>query len=680
MIQYSERERPSPHKLSLCMLLQIWVMPRRPEYPSGVATQINQISASLSARGIRDLVEFLASEVSALDRKATERTMADIVSQLQQRVSGQDIVDCLRRKINSILSPDDLIDLFTSLKGLLSAPSPSESGDIPVQAAARPTHLDHGSVFGIYIRRMLLVYHQMMFGAVSSLFEEMVVYQEEFRQSQEVPVLTMAEEFRRKQRFLSSRQLQLYLEQKANEIEKGLGVRPHEEMEAEIDAMLEVAPDLPRAYFLRYLVCLHHREFQGALNSLHRYFDFCLRRGGPSSAGSQHGTIQYASLSLAALYLSFGFPQESLIALQETVRVAQQQNDHVCVAYSLSWLHQAMSAVNHPLAYQHLARCLARARELNLPHLHTLTSLAMTQHNLLRPRPQAAPTVHLSARPHTAHPLQMWQTLHTSVVDWRACSSVGDGGAVGAAPAVAGAAVAGGAAGTAGATGAAATAAALAADAASKQGLPRDMHQLNLDTLLRLSGQQQLLRSSSWALFGHQKLAQLAAQLGLHCYCGQTAAHGTALAMSRIAESALYPEDTRARQPAGGNPSMWGRMPCVYATALQSLYDAQCALQRSNGDQRGLTVVQRSAVKLLHDRAVNRQAWAEAAVHGRTLYSLSCAPDEPMSGQAEANMIEVRHASHAFESHALESHALPSSCLPLPAAPPGTYPSSGAAL
>jgi hypothetical protein len=509
MMQYSERERPSPHKLSLCMLLQIWVMPRRSDQ-SEIETQINSMSASLSARAIRDLVEFLLEEISALDRKATERTMADLAAQLQLRVSGQDIVDCLRRKINNILSPDDLIDLFTSLKGLLSAPSPSEGEAMTVQSAARPTHLDGNSVVGIYIRRMLLVYNQMMFGAVSSLFEDMVSYQEEFRQSQEVPVLTLAEEFRRKQRFLSSRQLQLYLEQKASEIEKGLSIRPFAEMEAEIDAMLEVAPDLPRAYFLRYLVCLHHREFQGALEALHRYFDFCLRRGGPSSAGVQHGTIQYASLSLAALYLSFGFPEESLIALQETVRVAQQQNDHVCVAYSLSWLHQAMSAVNHPLAYQHLTRCLARARELNLPYLHTLTSLAVTQHNLLRPRKQPTPTVHLSAREETAHPLKMWQALHTSVVDWRACSSVGDGGAVGAIGAsstgatVVGAASAPGAPGTAGATGAAATAAAAAADAASKQGLPRDMHRLDLDGLLRLAGEQQLLRSSSWALFGHQ--------------------------------------------------------------------------------------------------------------------------------------------------------------------------------
>jgi hypothetical protein len=32
--------------------------------------------------------------------------MADLVAQLELRVFGQGIVDCLRREINNILSPD----------------------------------------------------------------------------------------------------------------------------------------------------------------------------------------------------------------------------------------------------------------------------------------------------------------------------------------------------------------------------------------------------------------------------------------------------------------------------------------------------------------------------------------------------------------------------------------------
>ena len=42
--------------------------------------------------------------------------------------------------------------------------------------------------------------------------------------------------------------------------------------------MLAIAPDLPRGHFLRYLHCLKQREYQGAVDSLHTYFDYGLRR------------------------------------------------------------------------------------------------------------------------------------------------------------------------------------------------------------------------------------------------------------------------------------------------------------------------------------------------------------------------------------------------------------------
>ncbi|CAN0457376.1 unnamed protein product, partial [Discosporangium mesarthrocarpum] len=37
--------------------------------------------------------------------------------------------------------------------------------------------------------------------------------------------------------------------------------------------------ELPRAHFLRYVNCVHHRELQGSLDSLHRFFDYAVRRG-----------------------------------------------------------------------------------------------------------------------------------------------------------------------------------------------------------------------------------------------------------------------------------------------------------------------------------------------------------------------------------------------------------------
>jgi hypothetical protein len=54
----------------------------------------------------------------------------------------------------------------------------------------------------------------------------------------------------------------------------------YKQNEMEIASVLRVCPDLPAAYFLRYLNCLYHGEFNGALDSTHHYFDFSAREGG----------------------------------------------------------------------------------------------------------------------------------------------------------------------------------------------------------------------------------------------------------------------------------------------------------------------------------------------------------------------------------------------------------------
>ncbi len=70
-----------------------------------------------------------------------------------------------------------------------------------------------------------------------------------------------------------------------------------------------------------YLACVHGGEFQGAVDNLHRYFDYTCRS---AAGGREHGLIQYASLNLATLYFRFGYVAEAIQAMHETVRIAQQ--------------------------------------------------------------------------------------------------------------------------------------------------------------------------------------------------------------------------------------------------------------------------------------------------------------------------------------------------------------------
>jgi anaphase-promoting complex subunit 5 len=57
--------------------------------------------------------------------------------------------------------------------------------------------------------------------------------------------------------------------------------------------------------------------------------------------------MQWADLNLGRLLLSFGQRQQALCALHEGVRLAQQSEDHVCLAHAVLWLahaHEGMGA------------------------------------------------------------------------------------------------------------------------------------------------------------------------------------------------------------------------------------------------------------------------------------------------------------------------------------------------
>ncbi|GMI13039.1 hypothetical protein TrLO_g3101 [Triparma laevis f. longispina] len=120
---------------------------------------------------------------------------------------------------------------------------------------------------------------------------------------------------------------------RALKIEGSIGRVHFHETEAAIANLLNYHPEQALSHYLRYLNCLHHKEFPGALDSLHRYFDYAM----VEKWGKDF--VQYAIINLAALHHNFGHRGLSLLATDEAVRVAQQNGDGACVAYALAWLH-----------------------------------------------------------------------------------------------------------------------------------------------------------------------------------------------------------------------------------------------------------------------------------------------------------------------------------------------------
>ena len=133
------------------------------------------------------------------------------------------------------------------------------------------------------------------------------------------------------------------------------------------------------------------------------------RRGGPNATGktsSSRNIVQYAVLNLASLHFRFGHMEMALAAINETVRIAQQNGDHVCVAFSLAWLHQLLARTGvggrtlillvsrlwsdsrssvSPLsqdlqAEEVLLRCIGRASEQSLRHLESIATLSLASY------------------------------------------------------------------------------------------------------------------------------------------------------------------------------------------------------------------------------------------------------------------------------------------------------------
>ena len=95
--------------------------------------------------------------------------------------------------------------------------------------------------------------------------------------------------------------------------------------------------------------------------------------------------MQYAALNLAAVHFRFGHNALAAVAIDESVRVAQQRHDHACVTYALSWLKHVDAADEEDYCDTHgpalpgeddgtidsgaLHRCASRAKDLGLREL-----------------------------------------------------------------------------------------------------------------------------------------------------------------------------------------------------------------------------------------------------------------------------------------------------------------------
>ncbi|KAK9155237.1 hypothetical protein Sjap_002717 [Stephania japonica] len=206
-------------------------------------------------------------------------------------------------------------------------------------------------------------------------------------------------------------QVQGYLREQADLIEKHGSSYPFNAFESVLNQLKNLAPELHRVHYLRYLNSLYHDDYLASSENLLRYFDYSAGAEGidialSSFPGMSFGRYEIALLCLGKMHCHFGHPKQALEVLSEAVQVSQQHNDDTCLSYTLAAICNLLSEIGilsasgmigsstmlattfgSSLSIQQqllvlLTRSLKRAESLKLTRLVAANHLAMAKFDL----------------------------------------------------------------------------------------------------------------------------------------------------------------------------------------------------------------------------------------------------------------------------------------------------------
>ncbi|EPS62003.1 hypothetical protein M569_12790, partial [Genlisea aurea] len=354
----------TPHKLSFCILVQVYAPPSQISipFPFSSVSQHNRFGILLLS---------LTKECDAI----LEPSLDELIAKLSE-VSGELnewFSDHLTQRLTSFSSPDDLFNFFADLRVILGGSESTVMDDDQIL-------LDPSSTIGLYVRRCLLAFNQMSFEAISHLLTNIGMYckvafsgyplyelsQQDVsanysRSSLHFENIGMGtcdydkvgDDFESDTAFSSNdtvkgigisngtflctnSQIQGYLSRKAEDIEKCKSSFTLNAFDFTLTKLKQLAPELHRVHYLCYLNNLYHDDYSGALENLHRYFDYSF------------GRYEIALLCLGMMHFRLGHPKQALEVLTEAVRVSQQYSDDTCLAYTLVAISNLLSELAFP--------------------------------------------------------------------------------------------------------------------------------------------------------------------------------------------------------------------------------------------------------------------------------------------------------------------------------------------
>ncbi|XP_046844230.1 anaphase-promoting complex subunit 5-like [Xenia sp. Carnegie-2017] len=242
--------------------------------------------------------------------------------------------------------------------------------------------LTRTSFFGLFVRKMVLLFNKMSFGQVLHLNDLLKTYLHSDHGNDKMNAVQYSDVAKRMP--ISRKQGEIFLAKQAVLLNSGDNTAENaKELQEQINNILCVAPDLAEAHFVQYLNCIRVGELKQAVDYLYHYFDrkqFEESQSGVETEDAKKVRCKrfcYAALNLAVLHTHFGHRRQALTVLEESIKIAQEANDHVCLVHGLKLLHKLKGERDAQGKYM-LERICARTSELKLQSLESLSMLMKT--------------------------------------------------------------------------------------------------------------------------------------------------------------------------------------------------------------------------------------------------------------------------------------------------------------
>lgn len=336
----------------------------------------------------------------------------------------------LEWRLKNIASPDDLIELFLGINNSLKDQDTGQGGTVSALSS-----------LGMFVRRMTATFNLLSFESIGDLLTAIHHYIEGKTSDDIQNIKTGLDYYNFEVNF-----------------EKAIDLNSGREDSAQMDTICRVlmSGEMAREKELLFTKMTLLQHDLAAVDHSHAAFDVAPASDSLNFIGGRHSMkdndlgeqdLQNASISLSNIHAHLGNVEESLQALNEAVRIAQQQGDDYCLVHALATLAHVMdittpgtiqgigdsnahmkmlAAAKHYSQLRALLRRLRRrAEELKVPHLVAYALFALARVELLRRTDQAqtsslyikddGPQAALIAGDSTAKALQDLEHLHLSI-------------------------------------------------------------------------------------------------------------------------------------------------------------------------------------------------------------------------------------------------------------------------